>query len=146
MNKEEVIILHPELGKVFEKAYYKKGYIYNYLIPNNLVLLANERNELKVKKLKAAEEKRKALIEAEAEKLHQEIKNVNLEFELTKDKEGKLFGSINQKEILEKLKELGFEIKKEQFVNFTPLNKSGENVVKLKLSNKITSEIIVKIK
>jgi large subunit ribosomal protein L9 len=146
MSKEEVIILHPDLGKVFEESTFKKGFIYNYLLPKGLVLLKNKKNEERIKRIKLIQEKKEALAEAAAQKIYDKLHNLVIEFELTKDKSGNPFGSISFKEILQKLEELQFDIQKNQLVNFTPISELGENTVEIKLSNKITAKIKLIVK
>lgn len=57
--------------------------------------------------------------------------------------EGQLFESITSQKIYEKLKELGFEIKKSQIDLPEPIKELGEFPVKIKLEHNLEAEIRV---
>ena len=57
--------------------------------------------------------------------------------------EKQLFESINQQKIVDKLKELGFDIKKSQIILEEPIKELGEFPVKIGLEHNLESEIRV---
>ena len=111
------VILLKDVEKLGQKGEIKKvadGYARNFLIPNKLAILAT-----KPELVKLEEEKRKEAEKAEVElKTYQEIASqidgLELEIPVKISEEGKLFGAVATSQIVEQIKEQGFEIKKEQ--------------------------------
>jgi large subunit ribosomal protein L9 len=59
--------------------------------------------------------------------------------------EGQLFESVNTQKISEKLKEMGFEVKKSHIKLENPLKEAGEFPIKVSLPHNLESEIRVVI-
>ena len=57
--------------------------------------------------------------------------------------EGQLYESVSPQLILEKLKEMGFEVKKNQIVIEAPIKEVGEFPIKVKFDHNLESEIVV---
>lgn len=123
------VILLKDVEKLGQKGEVKKvadGYGRNYLIPNKLAILATK-SEL----AKLEEEKKVETEKAEEElKVYQEIASqidgLELEIPVKIAEEGKLFGAVTANQIAEKIKEQGFEIKKEQIKLEGPIKELGE--------------------
>ena len=115
----------------------------NYLLPHQQVLLYNEKNNQQVEKWKQQKEKENLLAEERAQELYKKIHNFTLAFTLKKDERGEPFGSISLKEILAELEKSDFHLEKKQLLDFHPLNKLGENIVPVKLSNKLIANLRV---
>src|SRR4051812_35804503 len=93
---------------------------------------------------KQQEEAAALLYEEKAKELYQKINNLQLNFTLKKDKD-KAFGSIRVEDILENLKQHGFQLEKKQFLDFVPLTNLGDNLLKIKLSKNLIAQIKVTI-
>ncbi len=113
------------------------------MLPQNLIKLATKDN---MKWLKAQKE----VIEKEAGedlKMAQELASKLDDVEVTmmvKASEGKhLFESINTAKISEKLKEMGYEVKKSQVKLEKPIKELGEFPVKINLDHNLEIEIKV---
>ena len=142
MNKKQEVILL----KNFRVEKYKKGFVINYLLPRGEALLYNEKNIAWVERQKAKELEKNLLLEEKARDLYKKINNFTLNFVLKKDEKGETFGSVNFKEILQELVKSDFHLEKSQLLDFHPLNKSGENIVKVKLSSNVIAELKIIIK
>jgi ribosomal protein L9 len=142
MNKKQEVILL----KNFKVEKYKKGFVVNYLLPRGEVLLYNEKNIAWVERQKAKELEKNLLLEEKARDLYKKINNFTLNFVLKKDEKGETFGSVNFKEILQELVKSDFHLEKSQLLDFHPLNKLGENIVKVKLSSNVIAELKIIIK
>ena len=142
MNKKQEVILL----KNFKVEKYKKGFVVNYLLPRGEVLLYNEKNISWAERQKAKELEKNLLVEEKARDLYKKINNFTLNFVLKKDEKGETFGSVNFKEILEELAKSDFHLEKSQLLDFHPLNKLGENIVKVKLSSSVIAELKIIIK
>ncbi|CAG8626533.1 10007_t:CDS:2, partial [Racocetra fulgida] len=91
-------------------------------------------------------EKQKAknlFLTAQAQELAKKISNFSLSFTLNKDEKDKAFGSVSSKEILDRLVEAGFNLRKSQLLNFHPLHSIGENYVVIKIRDNITTQLKV---
>ena len=55
--------------------------------------------------------------------------------------EGQLFESINNQKIVEKLKEMGFEVKKSQIKLENPIKELGEFPINISLDHNLEAEI-----
>ena len=142
MNKKQEVILL----KNFKVEKYKKGFVVNYLLPRGEALLYNEKNIAWVERQKAKELEKNLLLEEKARDLYKKINNFTLNFVLKKDEKGETFGSVNFKEILQELVKSDFHLEKSQLLDFHPLNKLGENIVKVKLSSNVIAELKIIIK
>jgi len=132
-----------KLGKKHDVKEVKDGYARNFLIPKGLVKIATKKD------LERVENKKKE----EMEKTEEELKNiqelaskldgVEVIISVKTGEEGQLFESINQQKIVDKLKELGFSVKKSQIVLKDPIKELGEFPVKVGFEHNLESEIRV---
>jgi len=131
------------LGKKYEIKEVKDGYARNFLIPKGLAKKAEKEALLWLETQK----------EVEAQKAEEELKRVQglasaidgqeVIIPVKIGEEGQLFESITSQKIFEKLKELGFEIKKTQFDLEEPIKELGEFPVKIKFEHNLEAEIKV---
>ena len=132
-----------KLGKKYEIKEVKDGYARNFLIPKGLAKLATKEallwleTQKEVETQKAEEELKKAQEVASAIDGQEVIIPVKI------GEEGQLFESITSQKIFEKLKELGFEIKKTQFDLEEPIKELGEFPIKIKFEHNLEAEIKV---
>jgi len=86
------------------------------------------------------------LREEKAKKLYEKINNLQLNFTLKKDDNNdKVFGSIRIEDVLDSLKQQGFQLEKNQLLDFAPLVNLGDNLLKIKLSKDLTAQIKIMI-
>jgi large subunit ribosomal protein L9 len=131
------------LGKKYEIKEVSDGYARNYLIPKKLVKVANEKNLEWLEKQKEKEEKK---AEEELKKVQEAASAVDgqeVVIPVKVGEDGQLFESITIQKIYEKLKELGFEIKKKQILLESPIKELGEFPVKIKFPHNLEAEIKV---
>jgi len=132
-----------KLGKKYEVKEVADGYARNFLIPKGLAKLATEealkwletQKEIEVKK---AEEELKKVQE-----LATAIDGQEIVIPVKISEEGQLFESINSQKISDKLKELGFDVKKNQIELKEPIKEIGEYPVKIKFEHNLEGEIKV---
>jgi len=131
------------LGKKHEVKEVKNGYARNFLIPQGLAKKADPRalewleTQKEIEAKKAEEELKKVQGLASAIDGQEVIIPVKI------GEEGQLFESITSQKIFEKLKELGFEIKKTQFDLEEPIKELGEFPIKIKFEHNLEAEIKV---
>jgi len=103
------------VGKKFEVKDVKDGYARNFLIPKGLAKLATKQVLEWVEKQKEIEKQRVEEELKEIQKIASSIDGLEVIILVKVGEEQQLFEKINTQKISDKLKELGFEIKKTQF-------------------------------
>jgi large subunit ribosomal protein L9 len=131
------------LGKKYEIKEVKNGHARNFLLPEKKVRAATKQA------LKWLADQ-KEVIEKEAEEdlkksqaLAQGLESLELNIAVKVGDEGQLFESINSQKIVEKLKEMGFEVKKSQVKLTDPIKDIGEYPVTISLDHNLEAEIKV---
>lgn len=144
----KVILLQDvkNVGKKGQTIEVSDGYANNFLLPKRLGVNATKRSvEILDKQKKDArildEKNRK-----EAEELKEKLKTITLEFTCKTGKDGKLFGSVSSKQVVEKLKtSYGITIDKRKFVDKETVNTLGVTILKNELYKGVVAEIKVHV-
>ena len=129
------------VGKQFEIKEVADGHARNLLIPQGVVKPATKeaiawvevQREILAKK---SEEELKGVQE-----LASKLDDFELQLLMKVGDEGQLFEQINAQKISDKLKELGFEVKKSQVKLEAPIKELGEFEVKLTFDHNLEAEI-----
>jgi len=130
-------------GKKYEVKEVKAGYARNFLIPKNLAKPATK-EALKWLEIQKETEVKKSEEELKkVEDFASQIDGLELSFPVKIGEKGELFESINSQKIFEKLKELGFGIKKTQIELKEPIKELGEFPVKIHFEHNLEAEIKV---
>ncbi len=133
----------PALGDAGDIKEVAEGYARNYLLPNKLVIIANESSkkaaEHQKKLIKIKKEKRKKASEGIAGS----IAGLELTIPAQVGEEGKLFGSITSMDIAKELKEKGFTVDKRKIQLDSPIKQEGEYSVSIKLDEGISVAVKV---
>ncbi len=132
-----------KLGKKYDIKEVKNGYARNFLIPKGLAKQATKEalKWLEVQKeiaTKKAEEELKKVQEVASALDGQEIV-----IPVKVGAANQLFESITSQKISEKLKELGFDVKKNQIELSEPIKETGEFQIKIHLKHNLEAEIKV---
>ncbi len=130
-----------DLGKKYEVKEVKDGHARNFLIPNGLAKPATKQA------LKWLDDQ-KEVIEKEAEEdlkktqeLASNLDGLEVNIAMKIGEEGQFFESVNTQKISEKLKEMGFEVKKSEITLEKPIKELGEFPVKINLEHNLEAEI-----
>lgn len=90
-----------------------------------------------------------AFHEAERKRLNKELKNAlngkTVTLSVKTGENGKFFGSVTNKEISEKLAELGFDIEKKKIILSSPIKTPGVYSLDVRISAEETAKISVKV-
>lgn len=132
-----------KVGKKYEVKEVKPGFARNFLILKGLAKPATE-EALKWLDLQKEIESKKA--EEELKKIQQTASTIDgqeIIITVKTGEENQLFESITNQKIWEKLKELGFDIKKSQIDLPESIKELGEFPIKIKLEHNLESEIKV---
>ncbi len=139
----KVILLQnvEDLGKKYEVKEVKDGYARNFLIPQKLAKPANAQA---LKWLDSQKEVIAKEVEEElkkAQELASKLDDLDVEIFVKVGDEGQLFESINSQKIVDKLKEMGFEVKKSQIDLEGNIKQTGEFKIKINLEHNLEAEI-----
>ncbi len=133
------------IGKTGEIIRVSDGYARNFLFPNHLALEANEKNLKTLAEGKKQASLRTEKVKKKARDLASQLGEVRLVIKRKIGDQGKIFGSVNARDIEEALSTRGFEIDRKNILLEEPLRSLGEYQVKIKLSSGVTAEIQVTV-
>ncbi|MFH0975924.1 MAG: 50S ribosomal protein L9 [Spirochaetota bacterium] len=131
------------LGEAGDLKDVANGYARNYLLPRNLVMIANETSKKILEHQNKLIKIKKAKRRKQSEKLLESINNLEIKITANAGDEGKLFGAVTPIDISKKLKELGFEIDKRKIVQAEPIKHIGEYKLTVKLDIGLNADIKV---
>jgi len=131
------------LGKKYDVKEVKNGYARNFLIPKGLVKPAKKSALKWLETQKEIETKRDEEELKKFQDLASTIDDQEVVILVKIGPEGQLFEGISAQKIIEKLKELGFEIKKTQIDLPKPIKELGEYPIKIKFEHNLEAEIKV---
>lgn len=132
-----------DVGKKYEVKEVKEGYARNFLFPRDLAKPATPEA---LEWLAMQKEIESAKAEEELKEIQDFASNIDgqeVTLSVKIGDEGQLFESVSAQKIAEKLKEIGFEVKKSQIVLSDPIKELGEFPVKVKLEHNLEAEIKV---
>lgn len=135
---------HEKLGDVGDTVEVKSGYANNYLIPNGLAVPATKGNINQMQLVKQAAVKLEARNIKEAEELAKKLEGLQVTFIVKTGEEGKLYGSITNKDIAEKIsEERKIEIDRKKIDMQEHIKELGEYEIELKLYKEVKSSVKV---
>lgn len=121
------------------------GYAKNFLISKGYAVIANEENKKILEKTLAENKKEDELNKKKGHELKSKLEKEELVFKVKADDNGKVFGSVNAKQIEDKLKELGYSIDKNQIDNKKGIAKLGNTKVDVVLYKDIKASLNVRL-
>jgi large subunit ribosomal protein L9 len=140
----EIILLQDvaNLGSKDDVVVVKNGYGRNYLIPQKLAVLATSSSKkvlsenLKQRAHKEAKLKEVALKQAEI------LKTISIVIGAKTSSTGKIFGSVNNIQVAEALKEKGFEVDRKQItIKEDSIKEIGKHTAKVKFHREVVVEL-----
>ncbi len=133
------------LGREGDVVKVKAGYGRNYLLPQGKAVLATRENVEELEKNKAEIQARIEKETALAEKVAKKISDLEIVIEQLAGEDERLFGSVTNVDICEKLKEEGIELDKRQIILTAPIKNLGETTVTIKVGFQVTTEATIKV-
>lgn len=135
----KVILLQDveNVGKQYEVKEVKDGYARNFLIPKKLVKLATQKNLKWLESQKEIISKKAEEDLKKSQKLASDIDGMEVNIAVKVGEDGQLFESINRLKVSEKLKSMGFDVKKSQIDLPEPIKKVGEFPLKVNLDHNL---------
>ena len=131
-----------DMGMIVNVA---RGYARNFLIPKKFAVEANPKNMKalqhetriiteKVKKLKVS-----------AVDMANRITATAINISAKAGEEGKLFGSVTNKDIADALVARGFNIDKRKILMDSPIKRTGEHIVKVRIHPEVHADLKVEV-
>lgn len=131
-------------GKKNDVIEVSDGYGKNFLIPRKLAKIADAQSLNDVKVKEEARLYRIATEKKEAEALAEKLKTLQVKVPASGGGDGRLYGSITSKDIVEKLQaDHGIVIDKRKLVMNDPIKAYGKYEVEVKLYTEVTGKIYV---
>lgn len=134
----------PNLGSMGETVKVKDGYARNFLIPYGFAVEVNKKNMKMIEHEKQVIAKQIKTFEEKALKDKAGLEKVTVEFTRKSSKDGKLFGSVTNRDIEIALKEKNIEVDRRN-INTVHLKEAGSHDVAIKLFKDIKAIIKVNI-
>ena len=135
-----------KIGQVGEVVEVSDGFARNFLIPQGKAISFTAGNFKQIEYLKKQEVEQREGELKEVKELAAKINNISLEIKVKAGEEGKLFGSVTSKDIVEALfKEHGIELDKKKLNLKESLKKLGVHIVPINLYKDVTPQIKVNL-
>ena len=144
----DVILLSKveNLGALGDKVSVRSGYARNYLIPQGKAKFATPENIAEFEARRAELEAQAAEILTQAEARKAKLDGVVVTIPAKEASEGKLFGSVNNIEVLEALTQAGHDVEKRELrMPDGAFRTIGEFEVELHLHSDVNANITIKI-
>ncbi|KAF3362118.1 50S ribosomal protein L9 [Chlamydiales bacterium STE3] len=134
-----------DLGRCGDLVNVKPGYARNFLIPQQLAILADKRT-LKIQARLQEERQQKAAVDkSESEALAQKLEGATIEIQVKVDHEGHMYGSVNQADIIRLLQEQhSVELEKKNILLKHPIKEVGVSEIELKLKEGVRASVTLK--
>lgn len=135
------------LGAPGEVVSVKPGYARNFLLPQGIAYEASETNLRRIEAEQQQAEERSRRDYLEARRRASQIEGTSLVFQARASEEGKLFGSISDLDIVERLNEgdLDFEVERRHVELEDPIKAVGVYQVPVRLHGEVELEIEVRV-
>ena len=135
-----------KIGQVGDVVEVSDGFARNFLIPQGKAISFTVGNFKQIEYLKKQETEQREGELKEVKEFAEKINNISLEIKVKAGEEGKLFGSVTSKDIVETLlKEHGIELDKRKINLKESLKKLGVHTVPVNLYKDITPQIKVNL-
>ena len=142
------VILREHVDNLGERGQIVKvadGYARNYLLPRKLALPATDGNRRHVERERKIVEAREANEKAQAEAIAARLASVDITIARRVGETDQLYGSVTSADIVDFLKEKGFEIDRRKLILPEPIKAIGDHDVPLKLHREVTVPLKVHV-
>ena len=136
-----------DLGGKGDIVEVSNGYARNYLLPQGLAYEASAANIRRLEEERVAEEERAKRDYLEARRRASQLEGLEISFAARAGEEGKLFGSVTNADIADRVNELGldFEVDRRTVILDEPLKALGIFKVAIRLHADVKPEIEVRV-
>jgi len=136
----------PGTGKRGETVDVREGYGRNFLIPKGLALLATEANIKRFEHIVKSLKDKKVRALKTAEEIRERLKEITLVIKKKAGVDGKLFGSVTNKDVAEAIYEImGHVIDRKGIKIAEPIKSIGSHVVEIHLDEHVNVKVKVEV-
>ena len=132
------------IGKAGEIVAVKDGYANNFLLPNKLAIVANNKNKSNLDSKLEIISKQNLIKIDEANTLKDLLDKISLTMRVEANDEDGLYGAVTQKQISDLLKAQGHDILNENIIT-GEIKSIGEFDIKIKIYEEISSTIKINL-
>ena len=133
------------LGKSGELVEVRNGYGRNYLLPQNLAVLASSKNLAQLEHERKVITAKHAKQRAGALEVAKQLSNAKVKISRKVGEQDKLFGSVTSKDIHEQLATQQYQIDRRQIHLPEPLKELGTHEVEVKLHPEVSAKLKVTV-
>ena len=132
-------------GKAGDIIEAKDGFAQNFLIKKGLAKVADTQAINENKSQKAAQEFHRQETLKANKALREKLDGIEVTVQVKSGETGKFFGSVTNKEVADKLLDLGFEIDKQKIILQSGIKTAGKYPATIKISPEESAKITVNI-
>lgn len=132
-----------KLGKIGDVIRVSEGYARNFLLPRNLVIIADETNVKAMDHHKHAMERKKARATKDAQGLASKLEGYSCTISRKVGDQEKLFGSVTPADIAQVLQKEGHGVDRKQIHLDEPIKQLGVYTVPVRLHPDVTAQLKV---
>lgn len=133
------------LGEIGETVNVKPGYARNFLIPRGLAIETQSGSAKAIEHRKRQIDSKKRRMKGSAEDLAKKLRSVAIDMELRVGSAGRVFGSVQARDIAEKLTSLGFETDRRRVLVADPIKRVGTHFVTIRLHSDVECQVKVNV-
>src|SRR3989338_4455581 len=134
-----------DLGSEGDQIKVAGGFARNYLLPQNLAVVADEASKKRIESLRLKKTERERAELAAAQENVKKLEKLTLALQAPLGEQKKLFGSITARDIAKSLSEKGFEVDRKQIEIESPIRKAGQYEVTVKLHADVSARVKIKV-
>ena len=131
----------PDVGAAGQTGEGKTGFGRNYLIPRNLAIPATKASLRAIDEIRKQTEIREKKARREAEVVKDRIEKVSLTHEVLVGEDDRLYGSVTNADIAERLAAEGITVDKRAIQLDTPIKVLGIYTVPVKIAKDVTANL-----
>ena len=133
------------VGMAGDIIFVDDGYARNFLIPRGFAVEVTAQNEDSFKKRALHVERRKEVVESHTSLLGERIKRTKLVILKKVHDDGKLYGGINARDILDLLSHKGISLNKNQLLLNKMIKSLGVYVVPVQLTSRVKTDLTIEV-
>ena len=135
----------PNLGSLGDTVQVKSGYGRNFLIPKGMAILAKGKESKEMRhRIEYIEKLREGKIKLAKEQATR-LETLNLEVVRKAGSEGKLFGSVSNRDLNELLKDNNFEFERKSIILNSPIRSVGTHEFTVRIHSEVTQLLKIKV-
>ena len=134
-----------KIGMAGEIVQLSDGLVRNFILPRKLGMIVTKENEEFFNKKQRIVEQRSVVVKNQTSMLAERIRSTPVTVSSKMHDNGKLYGSVSPKEIVEAISKKGINVSKNQVIFNKLIKEKGRYEVSIKLSSRLKPKLIVKV-